>query len=93
MGLAWYGVLARRRWGRAIALYAASVAIHGLWNGLAVIMTLLFLSSFDSLVPEIGQMLTNLMVLAILAIFGGLVVAIGLGMVGLVYFVRKRGGL
>jgi RsiW-degrading membrane proteinase PrsW (M82 family) len=91
MGLAWHGVLTRRPWGRAIGLYAGSVAVHGLWNGLAVVMTFLFLSSFENTVPEMSRMLTNLAIVAILAIFAVLVLATGLGLAGLVYYVRVRG--
>lgn len=90
MGLAWYGVLAHRRWGRAIGLYAGSVVIHGLWNGLAVVMTFLFLSSFDNVDPSVGQILSNVAVLGILAVFAGLVLVTGLGLTGLVYYVRSR---
>jgi RsiW-degrading membrane proteinase PrsW (M82 family) len=90
MGLAWYSVLAQRRWGRAAGLYASSVAIHGLWNGLAIAMTVLFLGSSESTVPTIGQMLTNLGVLAVLTMLAGLVLATGLGLAGLVYYVRNR---
>lgn len=90
MGLAWYSVLAQRRWGRAAGLYAGSVALHGLWNGLAIAMTALFLSDFESAAPTVGQVLTNLGVLAILAMLAGLVLGTGLGLAGLVYYVRRR---
>jgi RsiW-degrading membrane proteinase PrsW (M82 family) len=93
MGLAWYGILAHRRWGRAAGLYAGSVALHGLWNGLAVVMTLVFLSSFGSMDPGVGQILTNVVLLAILAIFAAVVLVTCLGLIGLVFHVRRRGGL
>ncbi len=42
--LAWHSGVVRRRWGRAAGLYLASVGLHGLWNAVAVAMTLFSLS-------------------------------------------------
>ena len=58
-----------------------------------MIMTFILLSSFDSMDPSIGQMLTNVALLAILVVFALLVLITGLGLVGLVFSVRRRGGL
>ena len=90
MGLAWYSFLTQRRWGRVAGLYASSVLIHGMWNGLAVFMTLSFMSSSGSTVPTSGQVLTNVGALAVLAMFAGLVLLTGLGLAGLVYYVRNQ---
>jgi hypothetical protein len=81
MGLAWYEILARRRWGRSLGLYAGSVALHSLWNILSVGISVL---SMGSTSPEAGgQVLAGLgmgaMVLALMAITLGL----GLGLAGL----------
>jgi RsiW-degrading membrane proteinase PrsW (M82 family) len=40
MGLAWYQIVSRQRWFHGLLLYAASVAVHGLWNALALSLAL-----------------------------------------------------
>jgi hypothetical protein len=41
MGLAWHAALMKRQWMRGLGLFAACIALHGLWNGLTVTLGLL----------------------------------------------------
>lgn len=77
MGLAWYYLLVRRRWGRVLALYATSVAIHGLWNAVSASMTLISLKGISGEIVNQGQPLAGLGAFALLATLLGL----ALGMV------------
>jgi RsiW-degrading membrane proteinase PrsW (M82 family) len=91
MGLAWYNILAQRRWGRGLALYGASVAAHGLWNALAGGMALLSLNELagaSSSADEawIGPM-TNLLMALLLCLAG----AVAIGLAGLTRYSRNEG--
>jgi protease PrsW len=56
VGLGWAAVLGERRWARGIALGAAGVALHGAWNLVAGVQTVIGLRSLGvSGVPEVGQ--------------------------------------
>lgn len=53
-------------------------------------MTVLLLGSVESAAPTLSQMLTDVGVLAILVMLAGLVLATGVGLGGLVWYVRSR---
>jgi hypothetical protein len=90
MGLAWYAVLARRQWRRAMGLYAVSVGVHGLWNALSGGMVLISLGMLDGNAAEPDKALAGLATAMILTLLIALALAVGLGLVGLTWVVRKR---
>lgn len=90
MGLAWYAILAERRWGRAMGLYAASVGIHGLWNALAAAMTFISLAMMDNEPTDGILAISGLGILATLTMLVILATAMGLSLLGLTLYVRKR---
>ncbi|MDD3828510.1 MAG: PrsW family glutamic-type intramembrane protease [Anaerolineae bacterium] len=45
MGLAWQQILVRRRWGPALGLYVAAVAMHAAWNTVSIGMAFLQLGA------------------------------------------------
>lgn len=90
MGLAWYFLVAERRWGRVLVLYALSVAVHAAWNGLAAGMVLLSLDSTGAVLSPSSRALSSLGTLVLL----GLMLLLGLGVIaafaGLTLHVRRR---
>ncbi len=80
-GLAWHAGLVGRRWGRALALFLAAVALHGIWNGGAVTVAWLGIRS-GSQPFNTGGAGGNLLVLAVVtslgAVFVGSVIALAL---------------
>ncbi len=85
MGLAWYHVLAERRWGRGLALYGGSVAAHGLWNALAAAMAGTSLLSIGGreLLAGVGTIVVVVLLLVV-------TVAAALGLAALVRFVHHQ---
>ena len=90
MGLAWYNVLAKRRWGYGVGLYCASVAVHGLWNALSAAIAFVSLQALGGDPANDTLMLSGFGVLAILALLLVLALAIALAFIGLTRHVRKR---
>jgi hypothetical protein len=90
MGLAWYAALARRRWIWALGLYAASVGVHGLWNGLTATMALLSLGAPGSQATAPEPMLTNVGAVTAGGLLVLLALLVGLSLVGIVRYVRQR---
>ena len=90
MGLAWYNVLAKRRWGYGVGLYSASVAVHGLWNALSAAIAFLSLQALGGDPATDTLMLSGFGGLAILALLMVLALAIALALVGLTRHARKR---
>jgi hypothetical protein len=90
MGLAWYYVLSKQRWGRGLGLYAASVSLHGLWNALAGGLTFLSLGMEGSAALGAGQARTELVLFAVLALLVILALAATFGLVLLTRRVRLR---
>lgn len=90
MGMAWYNVLARRRWGHGMALYSASVAVHALWNALSAGIALLSLDAVGTDATSDAQMLAGLGALTILIMLLVLALATALALVGLTRHVRQR---
>ena len=97
MGLAWYCVLAERRWGRGLGLWAVSVGTHSLWNTLAAGLATLSLATLSgegtqsSQVPSPGVAWgpAPLILAAAVVLLGALVLAMGLGLAGLTWYVRR----
>jgi hypothetical protein len=89
MGLAWYELLARNRWPRAVALYAGSVAIHGLWNSLAAGMSFVSLRSMAPGTSVSGQALAGAGVLVLLAAILVLTCGVWVGLALLVRYARR----
>lgn len=90
MGLAWYQLVVRRRWGAGLAIYAAAVGLHALWNALATAMALLPMSSLGGGAARAGDALTELGSLAILGFLVVLALAVGLGLLVVTRRVRQR---
>ncbi len=75
MGLGWQTLLSgRRRW-RGLAAYVVAVALHGLWNALAVGMALVGLLAPASAADEVTMGLSGLGMMLAYAMLGGLVIA------------------
>jgi len=90
MGLAWYSVLSEQRWGRGLALYGASVSLHGAWNALAGGLTFLSLRLEDTASTGTAQPWTGLAMFAVLALLVILAIAVTVGLVLLTRRVRLR---
>ncbi len=90
MGIAWYNILAKRRWGYGVGLYSASVAVHGLWNALSAGIVFVSLEALGGDSANDTLMLASFGVLAILAFLLVLALAIALALIGLTRHVRKR---
>ena len=79
LGLALYFGAAERRFGRGFALYLAAVALHGLWNTLAVLAGSRVIFEFESLSEREISMLAF-----------GVFAALGLAMLAVLYVVVRR---
>lgn len=90
MGLAWYYLLAERRWLRALGLYVASVSLHGLWNALAGGLTLLSLQAEGTAPVGAGQSLIGMGVFVALALLVIVGFAVVMSLVLLTRYVRQR---
>jgi hypothetical protein len=90
MGLAWYKVLARRRWGFGLGLYATGIGVHGLWNALSVSMAFLSMDILESGTGAGSQSLAGLGVITALALLLVLILGMALGLAGLTLYVRKH---
>jgi hypothetical protein len=89
MGLAWYELLSRGRWLRTAALYAASVAVHGLWNSLATGMSFISLRSMAPDATLFGQGLAGAGILVLLGSIVVLTCGVWLGLVLLARYARR----
>ena len=78
MGLAWYQLITQRRWDRGLGWYLVSVATHGLWNGLAAVMSLLSITAIGSGMGSDSLLAVTLGTVAIFL----LLVLLALGMIG-----------
>lgn len=90
MGLAWFNVLVKHRWGYGVGLYSASVGVHALWNALTAGIVLFSLETLGGDSASNAQMLAGVGVLAILAALLILALATALALMGLTRHVRKR---
>jgi hypothetical protein len=90
MGIAWYALLAQRDWLRALALYVASVSIHGTWNALTVTMTLVSVSSSGGSPQGIATRFAGTSTALILSLLLTLSLASGFGLAGLTRYARNR---
>ena len=90
MGIAWYALLAERDWLRALALYVASVGIHGTWNALTVAMTLASVSSYGASPGGIATRFAGTSTTIILSLLLTLSLASGFGLAGLTHYARNR---
>ena len=77
MGLAWYQVLAGRRWLRALAFYAGSVAIHAGWNTVSIGIAVLSLSSEGSEGGSLSGLGSVWLVAALVALSVGMGLLLG----------------
>ncbi|MCL7454138.1 MAG: PrsW family intramembrane metalloprotease, partial [Anaerolineae bacterium] len=85
MGLAWYQLFSRR-WKRVAGLYASSVALHSLWNGLSLGIGFLGVGAGEGAQPVVAGLGTA-------ALLGGLIVialSMGLGLAGMVAWLRRQ---
>jgi hypothetical protein len=64
--------------------------VHSLWNALTVMVSWLSLSTLEEGTPGASQMLAGAGTLASLALLVVLVLAAGLGLLGLTLYLRKR---
>ena len=91
MGLAWYQIATSRNWPRGLGLYALSVAIHGLWNGIAMYMVLTSMKALDSeALGYYAQGLAGLGTIAMLLLQVFLALCVAGGLAGLTLYVRRR---
>lgn len=90
MGLAWYQALALGRKSRAMALYLLTVVVHGLWNALALGVTLLALKALDVDPAGTEPVMAGLGMLAILVLYGALALAMAGSLTGLTIYARRR---
>ena len=90
MGVAWHTLFVAGRWVRALGLYVASVGMHGLWNALTITISLLSLSTLEGGKAGANQMLAGVGVLTSLVLLVILILAAGLGLLGLTLYIRKR---
>ncbi len=89
MGLAWYHILEKKRWGRALGLYALSAGTHGLWNALVATTVFVSLSPQTSSAGTV-PMTTELSTIAPFGLLAFLVLAVAMGLVFLTHLVRSR---
>jgi hypothetical protein len=90
MGLAWYQVLAHQRWSRGLLLYLMSVAIHGLWNGLAFAIVLISLGALGGSATSGSLAVAGLGTVAILLCLVMLGIGLAGGLAGVTIYVRRR---
>ena len=90
MGLAWYQLIAGRRWARGLGLYLLSVSLHGLWNGLAATMALLSVTALGPGVDAGGQLAHSLGTLATLLLLAILALGSAGGLAGLAAYARRH---
>jgi hypothetical protein len=90
MGIAWYNVLQKRRWAQGFGLYAASVALHSLWNALTIGMVLLSLGQLGTDPTEGNQMMAEMGIVIMLVLLAVLALALALALLGLTLYIRKR---
>jgi hypothetical protein len=89
MGIAWYALLAQRDWLRALALYVASVSIHGTWNALTVVMTLASVSSSGGSPQGIATRFAGTSSTIILSLLLALSLVSGFVLAGLTRYARN----
>jgi hypothetical protein len=90
MGIAWFHALAKRHWARSAGLYAASIAIHGLWNALSGGMALLSLDQPGTDLAAGNQVITGMGLVIMLLFLGILTMAMVFCLLGLTLYVRKH---
>jgi hypothetical protein len=90
MGLAWYQIFSRQRWFRGLVLYAASVAVHGLWNGLALSMALISLGALGASSGGASQAAVGFGAIAILLLLGVLGLGLAGGVAGVTAYARRQ---
>ena len=90
VGVAWYQLFTQQRWARGLGLYLASVAIHGLWNGLAATMAILSVTGTGSGTESNTQLATALWTLGTLILLGVLALGMLGGLAGLTAHARRR---
>ena len=89
MGLAWYFLLLRGRWGWALGLYGASVGIHALWNLLTVVISILSLTTLDGPGLGPGQIFAGLGILGAMTLLGLLVLLMAGVLAGSTWYLRR----
>lgn len=90
VGVAWYQLFTQQRWARGLGLYLASVATHGLWNGLAAIMAVLSLTVTGSGTDRNSQLAMALGTLTTLGLLGVLALGMVGGLAGLTAHARRQ---
>jgi hypothetical protein len=90
MGIAWYEVFTKQSWFKGLLLYVASVALHGLWNGLALSIALISLGALGTSSAGARQAIAGLGVVAILLLLGLLGLGLAGGLVGVTAYARRQ---
>jgi hypothetical protein len=90
MGITWHNTLVKRRWGRAFGLYAACVAVHGLWNALSIGQILLSLGQTGSDLGASSQVMTGLGIAVPPVLLGTLGLVMALSLLWLTRYLRKQ---
>lgn len=90
MGIAWYYIISERRWRRAAGLYAASVGIHGLWNGLSIGVLVISLGAVGAVPGSAGSALGGMGAVGFVALLIILAAAMCVGLWRVTRAVRRR---
>jgi hypothetical protein len=90
MGLAWYAILAQRRWGRALGFYGASVGFHGLWNALAAGMAVATMGLSEVEPGDFAPLGNGSAKATLLLLILILATVAALGLTGLTWHVREQ---
>ena len=90
VGVAWYQLFTQQRWARGLGFYLASVAIHGLWNGLAAVMAVLSVTVTGPGTDSSSQLVVALGTLTTLLLLGVLALGMAGGLAGLTARARRQ---
>ncbi len=90
VGVAWYQLFTQQRWARGLGFYLASVAIHGLWNGLAAVMAVLSVTVTGTGTDSNSQLVIALGTLTTLLLLGVLALGMSGGLAGLTARARRQ---
>lgn len=90
MGLAWYQIFSIQRWFQGLLLYGASVAVHGLWNALALSVALTSLGALGADSGGTSQTMAGLGAIASLSFLVLLGLGLAAGLAGVTAYARRQ---
>ncbi|MFC2023623.1 PrsW family glutamic-type intramembrane protease [Chloroflexota bacterium] len=89
MGLAWYAIIAERRWARGLGLFVCSVSIHGFWNALSISLTLVSLTNMVSGAGLAENQVSLLATTALVALLAAAILGTGLSLAWLTRYLGR----